>query len=611
MKFMKYLFLLILLNSSVLSKTIDISKISKKIDLLPKSYLYIDNNIKEQNFEKIKKQSFKKNDKTIINFGINKNKAVWIKFTLENKSLLDKRVILEYVSSITRKIELYENDAVYIDGLSQINKNRHSLKPSFIINLTPNKKQVYYIKAQSNGASLSTKLNLWEEEKFTKHFIYQNNITSLFFGAIFILFVYNLFIYIFTKDKVYLYYIFYIAFVSLHLSIYVGYASLYLFDQNQIDFVMEQKFLIVSLVMYFIVEFTVSLLNLKRFKKFHSFIYVCSIMLIFFSLINFNLLILFFIPIVLLLYKASYLAFVKKEDISYIYLIAWFPIFFIFVGWIYFSTSKNIFNEAYEIFPYILQFVHLFEAITFSIALAYRIKLLQQTKEKLNTQLIYEQQNREINLHEQVKDKTKHLNLALEEKVLLMQELHHRVKNNLQMVNSLLRLQSLEIVNDETKEIFTQAQNRIKAISFLHELLYKQHNITSISTKEYFIKLIDEMIKTYGTKAIIRTNITCDIKLENIIYCGLILNELVLNSIKYAFSNVENSHAQIDIILKKQNKLCMFIIKDNGVGFTQSKQNKTLGLTLVNTLVKNQLKGDIIIKSEKGTHIEMSWLENG
>ncbi len=140
--------------------------------------------------------------------------------------------------------------------------------------------------------------------------------------------------------------------------------------------------------------------------------------------------------------------------------------------------------------------------------------------------------------------------------------------------------------------------------------MYKQNKISSINTKEYFKILIHELIKTYHSQAIIKNDITCNIKLENIIYCGLILNEFVLNSIKHAFSNVENPHAQIDIILKKEHKLCIFIVKDNGIGFIENKNNNTLGLTLVNTLVKNRLKGDISIKSKKGTNIKSSWLED-
>jgi two-component sensor histidine kinase len=611
MKIFRYLFILTIFISTLLSNNIEVTSENKRIDILSKSEIYIDEN-NTNTFEDIKKQTFIKNNKILLNLGLRTNKSIWIKFTLENISNKKETFILEYASAIVSNIEFYNKNNISYDGLLQLNKNRNSLRPSFTINLEAQEKQTYYLKAFSKKSILVIKLNLWNNKDFENKKINHAIIVSLFFGAIIILFIYNLFLLIFTKDIVYLYYILYIFFVSFHHSIYIGYSSLYIFNQSILNFTTNNITILTSSSIIFMTLFSQVLLNLNRFKVVNKVMNIHIILIILITLISINneyfhsILLFIYILLIILLISSSIYCLFKKEVLTIYYLIAWVPLLLILIGWIYVSISKNSLVQIYEIFPYILEATILFEAVIFSVALAFRINILQKNKEELNTKFLSHQKNQKEILKQEVNKKTSQLNLALEEKNLLLKELHHRVKNNMQMIISLLRLQSNGILDKDIKDIFSTAQNRVSAMAYLHELLYKQNNMTYINALDYFTVLIDKISKTSNKKVTIRYEINTNINVEQVIYCALILNELISNSFKYAFEN----EGEISIYLDKKKSYYIFKISDNGRGYKRDKNKKTLGLNLINTLVKNQLLGSIETISNKGTITIIKWRDN-
>lgn len=201
-----------------------------------------------------------------------------------------------------------------------------------------------------------------------------------------------------------------------------------------------------------------------------------------------------------------------------------------------------------------------------------------------------------------VKEKTKELSESLEEKETLLKEIHHRVKNNLALTIGLLELQEEEIYDDKTKKVLIDIQERIYTMELLHRKLYESTNLNKISLKAYIKDLVDAISRAYN----IDEKIKIDFKIEEInlnieatMPLGLIINELVTNSFKYAFANNDNPKLQIEI--SKQSNNLIIIIKDNGKGLTQDISNpNTLGLKLVDTIVKFQLQGDIEYKYENG-----------
>jgi PAS domain S-box-containing protein len=199
---------------------------------------------------------------------------------------------------------------------------------------------------------------------------------------------------------------------------------------------------------------------------------------------------------------------------------------------------------------------------------------------------------------------------SLVEKEILLREVHHRVKNNLQTISSLLDLQAESISEQKILEAFRSSQSRIKSMALIHERLYKAEDLSKIKAEEYIEKLIDYLEDTY-TSPSWDIEITIDIKdlflnLDVAIPCGLIINELVSNSIKYAFP--DNRKGRINISLRAdESKNLILTISDNGTGIPLEmliQDSQTLGLQLVKLLVK-QLNGKMEIDGANGTTIKI------
>lgn len=193
---------------------------------------------------------------------------------------------------------------------------------------------------------------------------------------------------------------------------------------------------------------------------------------------------------------------------------------------------------------------------------------------------------------------------SLREKELLLKEIHHRVKNNLQIISSLLNLQSSYIKDKKSLEIFRESQNRVKSMALIHEELYKTANLSQIDFKKYVENLINYLYQSYRLASrmvefrIETENISLDI--ETAIPLGLIINELVSNSLKYAFKT--DHGGKVFISLKSIDTMYELIVADNGIGLPQNfdfKNTNTLGTQLVVSLTE-QIDGTINIDNSDG-----------
>jgi len=201
---------------------------------------------------------------------------------------------------------------------------------------------------------------------------------------------------------------------------------------------------------------------------------------------------------------------------------------------------------------------------------------------------------------------------ALLEKEMLLKEIHHRVKNNLQIVSSLLYLQTKSLKDKNIINIFLESQNRVKSIALIHEKLYQSTNLSRIDFERYLRVFIPHLFQTFGKTD---GNVSYKIKASNIflstdtaIPCGLIVNEIVTNSLKYAFSNETNGEISIELIYHNNNNVTM-IIKDDGSGIPENisfSNAKTLGLQIISILVK-QLSGTVEINNQKGTTYKITF----
>jgi two-component sensor histidine kinase len=209
----------------------------------------------------------------------------------------------------------------------------------------------------------------------------------------------------------------------------------------------------------------------------------------------------------------------------------------------------------------------------------------------------------------EAKDKIK---ASLEEKELLLRELHHRVKNNLQIILSLINLQSNGIKDQEDLEIFRESQSRVKSMAIIHEKLYQSADFASINFEEYIRSLVSYLLSYYSTSSIqAEIDVEKDIVLnmDTAVPCGLIINELVTNSIKFAFTGKENG--RIYIKLYSDDGFFTMIIGDNGIGLPQGldiDNPQKLGLQLVRTLI-DQLEGKVEFDGKNGTEFKIKFKE--
>lgn len=195
---------------------------------------------------------------------------------------------------------------------------------------------------------------------------------------------------------------------------------------------------------------------------------------------------------------------------------------------------------------------------------------------------------------------------SINEKEILLQEVHHRVKNNLQVISSILNLQSSYVRDENSLNILRESQNRIKSMSFIHESLYQTKDFSRVEFSGYILTLANNLIHSYSIereKIKLKTDFTkVFLSLDQAIPCGLIANELVSNALKYAFPL--GTHGEILLKISESNGKISFHIGDNGVGLPtelDAENTESLGLQLVYTLI-DQLDASIEIQREAGTN---------
>ena len=240
---------------------------------------------------------------------------------------------------------------------------------------------------------------------------------------------------------------------------------------------------------------------------------------------------------------------------------------------------------------------------------------LQKHRERLEELVAQRTQE----LQKEIQDRTRaqeELQASLKEKEVLLRELHHRVKNNLQVISSLLDLQSEDIQDPLARDIFLEAQNRIRSMAHIHEQLYQSSNLAELDVHAYITQLAHTLLQSYGKIGIaLQINVApVSLDMDTAVSCGLIINELMSNSLKYAFPT-QNPYAhsmnEIRITLQANDPATLLLeVGDNGIGFphilSEEHQALSFGLRLVKMLVR-QLRGQIEIESSHGTKIAMTF----
>jgi len=200
---------------------------------------------------------------------------------------------------------------------------------------------------------------------------------------------------------------------------------------------------------------------------------------------------------------------------------------------------------------------------------------------------------------------------SLREKNVLLREIHHRVKNNMQVISSLLNLQSRHADDEKALDMLRGIQNRVKSMTLIHERLYQSEDIAKVSFAEHVQTLISHLFSSYGVDA---RSVKLSINIKDVLLdintaipCSLIINEIISNSLKHAFPDGRKGEIKIAMhpLNKKEIRL---VVSDDGVGLPQDldlRKTKSLGLHLVRLLAEDQLHGDIMLDRTKGTNFNI------
>jgi len=445
------------------------------------------------------------------------------------------------------------------------------------LTLPPQESKTYYIKSFSYTTALNIDLKLYNENEYLKKELHQQIVFALFFGALFVLIIYNLFLYYFTRYIAYLYYVLYIFGMAAHQLMLLGIGQLYVFNSSTIVLILNGAVLNVSFPLFFATLFTRELLNTKKYLILDKLLIFYIIILPIISFLSYDNMvfdsnvIIFIIPLAFILVVVGIRAFFGGNKLAKLYLLGWsiFLSSFVFLA----IRELGLFN-IFEFFPTFIEFAIIFEAVVFSVALAQRINILQSQKQELVERL--------------------------DERELLMKELNHRVKNNMQLIVSLLRLQAN---NEEDKKLVDSlkvVEHRIQAMSHLHELLYSQDTLTHIDMTEYIKNMVSELSSNFdpNNKVYISLHVDGSLPIKQAVYLGLILNEILTNAYKYAFKDRGN----IDVEFTCKDQKALLHVKDDGVGFEKDSISPTsLGMTVIKTLIEKQLKGKYTLNAKNGT----------
>lgn len=202
---------------------------------------------------------------------------------------------------------------------------------------------------------------------------------------------------------------------------------------------------------------------------------------------------------------------------------------------------------------------------------------------------------------------------SLKEKEVLLKELHHRVKNNLQIISSLLQLKLVTARDAEVIDVFKQTQERIRVMALVHQKLCEAKDFMSIDISGYVNELVNNLLLAYGVdkeKISVKVDVAkVLLKIDLAVPCGLIINELLTNSFKYAFPG--DRRGEVNISLRSLNNgMLEIMVSDNGIGFYKGfnlHETKTMGLALVVSTIESQLGGTIKLMRTKGSRFKITF----
>jgi two-component sensor histidine kinase len=546
-------------------------------------YHYEDIN-KNSSLNDIKSKKFQLLKDNFLNRGLSKNKQ-WLKVEIKNHTSTPLNYLLELQNPTLDSIKLFKNNGSTIqtgDHYKFKSRDIDAINFVFNIDLKPNIKNIYYIEIKTDNA-ITIPIKLHQKETFFNSEISLNRGLYIFLGFILALIIYNSHLYLILKEKPYLYYVlFQLFYVGLLISMSgLGYS--FLWQDNIVINEFTYK-IFDDLALLFFMIFILSFLQTEKyFPSLHFKAKIALVLIVIVAVTEGFIHDILVKPVMLgAIGLISYIVILSvKKDILYAKYI-FVGVSFLFIGSLS-TLLKNFgwiginFFTTWSIYIFVM-----LEAILFSIAIAKRIETIKEYDKEL-------QLNQKTMLQKEVKRQTQKLQT-------LLQEVNHRVKNNLQIVSSFI---NISLQNSNEKKVLKALNSRIQTIALLHSSLYKSDIKVDINIKEYIQNIVENIYQIYDPNIKLHIDIEdTNLDFNRAIIIGLVVNEIVINTLTHAFKT-DSKNPSIYIELCYKNNSYTLTIDDNGVGFNIDKEYKTLGLKLINRLVTKQLKGNLDIKSTK------------
>ncbi len=606
---MKYFLLLFIFCQTIFLNAQEINVLESKVNYIGKAMSVYNDKSHNHSIEYIKTHTalFKPLNKEIDNRFFTQD-TIWYHFKVTNpkQEKLERYFVLDI--PWFDHIEIYINDnktETYYQGGNQLVFSKRSYSTN-LINIKHSFEQGasnIYIKAKTNDPFIFA-LSILDYKNLIQQSSNKHTISFCIYSITLTMMLFNFILYFIIRHRSYLYYsLFLLSFIFMNMS-YNNYTFEYFLGDNPIlQNWIEGLFLYIFSIMGLF--FTQSFLE---FKQNHPKLYITNYILIasFILLAAISAIFAYTIFVAIAILSTFIFGFYalcvalyskRKNNRSAIFFI--WGVSFGLIGTMITGLSVSAIIPVFNVHLYkAVDYGIVIDTILLSIALAKRYTLLFENLKTTQNELIQISNN----LESLVEQRTEVLNQELENNKLLLKEVFHRVKNNLQIISSLLLLQTNNIKNPQMLKIILEENiQRIQSISTLHEKIFLSKNLKEISLKHYFKEIIFDFIDVTGFNTLdFKLNIQhIPININHLIAFGLIINELLTNSFKYAFKD-NNVSPKIIIDLHTDNDTVILSYKDNGQGINLEQFSKGFGFSLLESLCVHQLGGSVSFFNDKG-----------
>jgi two-component sensor histidine kinase len=606
---------------------------------LHEKYLYLEDKSGQLTYEEIQEKDRQKKfhslDGRSAGFGLTKS-DFWIKVPLQNPQNYPIKRLLKFNYPLLDQVTLYRvnPDGTYTCKVSgdSIAVSAHEKKDEnivFSLVMQPHTKEILYFHIHSMS-SMDLQLYLMDDHQYYDSEITKTALLGIFYGGAAIMILYNFFLFLSIREESYFYYVIFQVVNILTLLALSGAALRYLWpDYPEINNTIIPFLLVLSHLLA--IMFTRAYLDTKTLlpkqdKVLMAILLFVLIVLIFTVFLDYHhgiiLSVVVLFTTALSLVTVGLLAYFRYNvRASKFYMIAWI---FIFVG-ITLTGLKNIGIFPINFFTvWGTQIGVFFELLLLSFGLADRINVIRSEKERFQDEAAQKAKvltdilrKSKDELEKEVKERTFELymaNLALRKSIsskeALLKEVHHRVKNNLQVIISMMWLQRRRTQEVAVHTLIDDSTARLQSMAVIHEMLYQSNDIAMVKLEEYLQSLVDLCRRnTLGESVQITSTLQpLEITMDTAVTMGLICNEILSNVFKHAFGINETGNRLIVRCEQRGNRITLRI-KDNGIGFDGFAQNKKcIGIMLVHSLAEKLPEAQVVYKKWHGTYFRLEFL---